>query len=66
MVWKGIKHKSIGEELDGAEFHSEILHELDSGVTLPETPNDGDFFLKTDEHRLYIYFEEQEEIKWLG
>jgi len=58
MPWKGIKHKDVGEELDGSEFHSDTLHELDSGESLPESPNDGDFFLKTDEHRLYIYFNE--------
>lgn len=56
MAWKGITHKAVGEELTDAEFHGEELHELQSGTTLPTTGNnDGDFFFKTDEHRLYIW-----------
>ena len=55
MVWKGIKHNNVGVELDSVEFHSETLHELDNGITLPPTANNGDFFFKTDENRLYIW-----------
>ena len=55
MVWKGIKHKAVGEELDSTEFHSEELHELSNGTALPATASDGDLFFKTDEHRLYIW-----------
>jgi len=55
MPWKGIKHVGVGESLDSAEWAAEDLHELDSGETLPETPNAGDFYYKTDEKRLYIY-----------
>ena len=58
MAWKGIKHNTVGEELDSTEFHSEELHELANGAELPETANDGDFFFKTDEHRLYIWKQE--------
>jgi len=54
MAWKGIKHIDVGEELDSAEFHSEELHELDSGTELPTTPNDYDLFIKIDEKHLYI------------
>ncbi|GAH18022.1 unnamed protein product [marine sediment metagenome] len=58
MAWKGIKHTDVGNELDKTEFHSEELHELDNGTELPETANDGDFFYKTNEHKLYIYVSE--------
>jgi len=59
MTWKGIKHNQVGEALDSAEFHSEELHELQNGTELPETGNnDGDFYFKTDEHRLYIWKQE--------
>lgn len=55
MAWKGIKHTSVGEELDSSEWESDELHEIENGSTLPPTANDGDFFYKSDEHRLYIY-----------
>lgn len=59
MPWKGIKHNQVGEELDSTEFHSEDLHELQSGTTLPPTENnDGDFYYKTDTHRLYMWKQE--------
>ena len=52
---KVVKHVDVGEELNSTEFHGEELHVFDSGTTLPESPEEGDIFLKTDEHRLYIY-----------
>jgi len=58
MAWKGIKHISVGEEMTQAEYEAETGHEIAKGISLPETANDGDFFLKTDEHRLYIYIQE--------
>ena len=59
MAWKGIKHKAVGDEMTRPEFESEEAHEIQNGETLPPTGNnDGDFYFKTDEHRLYIYIEE--------
>ena len=54
-MWKGIKHKDIGEELDSGEFHSETLHELPNGEELPESGEGGDLFLKSDEGRIYMF-----------
>jgi len=59
MAWKGIKHKTVGDELDKVEWESEETHEIANGDTLPETGSDGDIFFKTDEHRLYIWKEEE-------
>jgi hypothetical protein len=59
MAWKGIKHKTVGEQIDDeAEWTAEDLHEIANGTELPSTGNDGDFYFKTDEHRLYIWKEE--------
>lgn len=55
MAWKGIKHTDVGEVLDKTEFHSEELHELEHGASLPETGNDGDFFYNTTDKHLYIW-----------
>lgn len=62
MAWKGIKHRdaatTVGEEVDSTEWADEEIHELANGTSLPGTASDGDFFFKTDEHRLYIWKEE--------
>ena len=55
---KVIVHKNVGLGLDEEEYHSDDAHELPNGEELPETASEGDLFLKTDEHRLYIYIEE--------
>ena len=55
MAWKGIKHISVGDGIEKTEWEGDELHEIDSGATLPESPNNYDLFLKTDEGRLYIY-----------
>lgn len=55
MAWKGIKHKTVGGDLDQSEWENEEGHELANGVALPGTGNDGDLFFKTDDKRLYIY-----------
>lgn len=55
MPWNGIKHKEVGESLDSEEFHSEELHELSQGETLPETGSNGDFFFLTTDGHLYIW-----------
>ena len=52
---KTIKHKTAGESLTKLEFEDVELHEIDSGTTLPPTATEGDLYLKTDEHSLYIY-----------
>ena len=54
---KGIKHVDIGDELTKVEYHSEDVHELANGVTLPETPTEADLFYKTDDNHLYIAVE---------
>ena len=58
MAWKGIKHISVGGEMTQVEYEAETGHQIASGTSLPETANDGDLFLKTDEHRIYIYVQE--------
>ncbi len=58
MAWKGIKHIDVGDDIYKTEYHAEDAHELAQGVTLPETANEGDFYYKTDEKRLYIYISE--------
>ena len=55
MAFKGIKHVSVGGDLDQTEYESEEGHELANGTSLPGTGTDGDLFFKTDEKRLYIY-----------
>ena len=56
MAWKGIKHADVGEGIENSdEWMAEELHELANGTELPETASDGDFYFKTDEHRLYIW-----------
>ena len=57
MAWKGIKHKSVGNELDKTEWESEEGHELANGNKLPETGEKGDLFFKNNESRLYIWVE---------
>lgn len=57
MAWKGIKHKSVGSELDKTEWESEEGHEIANGDTLPSTGNNGDIFFKNNESRLYIWVE---------
>lgn len=55
--WRGVKHKTVGEEMSQEEWEKETGHELAHGPTNPETGNDGDFFYNTAEHRLYIWVE---------
>jgi len=58
MAWKGIKHKTVGGDLDQTEWESAEAHELVNGTTLPPSGNNnGDLYFKTDEKRLYIWLE---------
>lgn len=53
---KGIKHVSVGGDLDQSEWESTEGHEVANGTTLPPTGNSsGDLFFKTDTERLYVY-----------
>lgn len=51
---KGIKHIDVGDDLTKLEYHDDEAHEIANGNTLPESPDEGDLFFKTDDKHLYI------------